>query len=1024
LKSFLLAGGLAAGLTAIHAAPPSLELDSKAGASYPGDGLVVQAGTNGARLRCVFQKLEGQPTAEGLWLVSTVTNAASDRFRVVAIAVGRGTASTASDGFTPALFPNIVEGVLGTREAALSRNGLIEVRTNLARLVRPGLVEEYSVSMEGVRQDFVVLDRPQALRSWNASYSVGENPADRPVEGELRVELAVTGATVEPTAYGVQLMLRKSGRKIAYNRLRVTDASGRELPARMKVEVEETRLKSTGHVHGSSTEMGLLTSASQEASLAVLVDDADAMYPIRVDPTFSDANWISMGGLPGANGDVYASVVDDVGNLYIGGVFTIVGDVFARNIAKWNGSSWSALGSGVDNRVLALAVSGSNLYAGGNFTIAGGGTANYIAKWNGSCWSAVGEGVDDSVYALAVSGTDLYAGGDFTMAGGSAASRIAKWNGNNWSALGPGIGGYVYALAVSGSNVYAGGNLSSAGDTNANYIARWNGSSWSALNEGMGPTGSGHVYALAVSGSELYAGGYFTTAGGSAANRVAKWDGSWSALGEGTDWIVSTLAVSGSDLFAAGQFSTAGGSAASYIAKLSGGSWSGLDSRMNLGVKTLAVSGNILYAGGSFTAAGGNVVNRIAKWNETNWSALGSGINNEVNALAVSDRTLYVGGFFTTATGSVVNRVAKWNQTNWNALGSGMNHEVYVLATSGNDLYAGGSFTTADGSTANRVAKWDGIHWTALGEGIGDNFGSVYALVVSGSNVYAAGSFTTAGGITANRVAHWDGRSWSALGEGMDDYVFALVLAGSDLYAGGRFTKAGGNPANRVAKWDGSNWSALGSGMNGDVYVLAFSGNDFYAGGRFTTADGSPAQSIAKWNGNSWSGLGEGIGGGGFVTPAVSGLALSGSDLYAGGAFTTAGGSAANYIAKWNGSCWSALGLGMGGGNFPNYGTVNVLAVSGSDLYAGGKFTTAGGKVSAYLARAYLLPTLSILRSGVEVTISWPTFYEKFALQQNPNAANTNSWSNANYLFTTNGTIKSATFPLTPTNQFFRLIGN
>ena len=40
-------------------------------------------------------------------------------------------------------------------------------------------------------------------------------------------------------------------------------------------------------------------------------------------------------------------------------------------------------------------------------------------------------------------------------------------------------------------------------------------------------------------------------------------------------------------------------------------------------------------------------------------------------------------------------------------------------------------------------------------------------------------------------------------------------------------------------------------------------------------------------------------------------LAVSGSDLYAGGYFTTAGGSAANYIAKWNGSSWSALGSGM-----------------------------------------------------------------------------------------------------------------
>src|ERR1041384_7123116 len=86
--------------------------------------------------------------------------------------------------------------------------------------------------------------------------------------------------------------------------------------------------------------------------------------------TFSDANWISMGGIPGANGRVNAAVVDGVGNLYIGGDFTMVGDVIANQVAKWNGSGWSALGSGITGGygVLALAVSGSDVYAGGTFT--------------------------------------------------------------------------------------------------------------------------------------------------------------------------------------------------------------------------------------------------------------------------------------------------------------------------------------------------------------------------------------------------------------------------------------------------------------------------------------------------------------------------------------------------------------------------------------------------------------------------------------------------------------------------------
>src|SRR5207245_3046917 len=131
--------------------------------------------------------------------------------------------------------------------------------------------------------------------------------------------------------------------------------------------------------------------------------------------------------------------------------------------AKWNGSSWSALGSGPENDVFALAVLGSDLYAGGAFTTAGGVTVNQIAKWNGSSWSALGSGVGggDSyplVLALAVSGSDLYVGGDFTTATNSdgtavMANRIAKWNGSSWSALGSGMSSYVHALAVAGSNV-------------------------------------------------------------------------------------------------------------------------------------------------------------------------------------------------------------------------------------------------------------------------------------------------------------------------------------------------------------------------------------------------------------------------------------------------------------------------------------------------------------------------------------------------------------------------------------------
>jgi len=76
--------------------------------------------------------------------------------------------------------------------------------------------------------------------------------------------------------------------------------------------------------------------------------------------------------------------------------------------------------------VRALAVSGTTLYAGGEFTTAGGVTVYYIAKWDGSAWSALGSGMDGCVLALGVSGTTLYAGGFFITAGGETASYIVS----------------------------------------------------------------------------------------------------------------------------------------------------------------------------------------------------------------------------------------------------------------------------------------------------------------------------------------------------------------------------------------------------------------------------------------------------------------------------------------------------------------------------------------------------------------------------------------------------------------------
>jgi hypothetical protein len=69
-----------------------------------------------------------------------------------------------------------------------------------------------------------------------------------------------------------------------------------------------------------------------------------------------------------------------------------------------------------------------DLVAGGSFTTAGGVAANRIARWKGGTWSALGSGMNDSVHALAVlPNGDVVAGGDFSTAGGFVSTHFARY---------------------------------------------------------------------------------------------------------------------------------------------------------------------------------------------------------------------------------------------------------------------------------------------------------------------------------------------------------------------------------------------------------------------------------------------------------------------------------------------------------------------------------------------------------------------------------------------------------------------
>ncbi len=314
--------------------------------------------------------------------------------------------------------------------------------------------------------------------------------------------------------------------------------------------------------------------------------------------------------------------------IYAGGNFFSAGGVSTSTLVKWNGTGWVAVGPSVVGNVSDLVVhddgsgTGPSLFASGVLSVSGV-TTGGIARWNGSQWSALGSGPDGIINDLQVfddgsnAGPQLYAAGQFVTIGGVTVNRVARWDGQAWHALSTGLPGTVTSLAVfddgsgNGPELFAAGVISIPG-----AIAKWNGNAWLSLGAGV----NGTVRTITAfddgTGGALYAGGGFTSAGGQPAASIARWkNGAWSAVGSGVNGEVRTLAplVNGTTgerfLFAGGNFTQAGGAPSSRMARWNGQSWSDIGANFNAAVTRIVPldpglgGGDILFIVGDFTTS-------------------------------------------------------------------------------------------------------------------------------------------------------------------------------------------------------------------------------------------------------------------------------------------------------------------------------------------------------------------------------------------------------------------------------------
>jgi len=825
--------------------------------------------------------------------------------------------------------------------------------------------------------------------------------------------------------------------------------------------VDESMLNADGTLNMSKLPAGSIDPSGWDVNL-------DPTRGPVFSPIASEGNWSDLGTTSPINDGVNTILVDGT-DVYLGGTFSNAGGVDeADSIARWDGTTWHSLsnngsGGGVisGNAVNKIIKVGSVFYVAGNFSGVNN-TSNtiipgsaYLAKWDGTAWSSADgdttsaiSGHVSSLAYLAGSPGYLYVAGEFTNADGiAAADRIARLNltTNTWEALGADSGGdgaidnWALSVAVdSAGTVYVGGFFTNADDiAEADYIAKWDSiNEWQAL--GSTPLSSIVGDIVIDASNNVYAGGNFINAGGIAeADYIAKWNGSaWSALsnngsgngavikvnGGGGGTTVQDMQIVGNELYVVGLLGLANDATADYVIKydLNTAAWSGFGNNgsgngsiSNAGYPyAIAFTGSILYVGGAFPDVNnsGTSINNssnFAAYTSTNsWQSVGGEnaflTDNYINVIVSAGSNVYIGGSFANLNGDPsIDYIARWDGTTWHSLGNTGFYagplslgNVQDIEVDGNNIYVVGAFTSANNNGnpiagAVRIAKWDGTSWSAIGGGI--NNGTIYEVEVDANdNVYIGGSFTNAGGNTAaDRIAMWNGASWNSLssngaseGAIASGNIYALEMQGNNLYAGGDFLNVvNSNNATiantaRLALWNGSAWSAvpnLTSPLNGPVYTMTISNSDLYIGGVFSDVNSMPAADyIARWNGTVWSALGSGSAGNGSLSHRVNTIVVRGSSVYVGGDFINVYNNDievtnAEYIARFDGTSWSGLGSnGASGSSINSY--VTSVAIHENDLWASGGFQNVNNngntlKNADYLA-TFGLPAPTALPAG------------------------------------------------------------
>jgi MYXO-CTERM domain-containing protein len=468
------------------------------------------------------------------------------------------------------------------RDGAARSRGVLRHRAEGQELVldREDDVEErYLAGPLGLEQSFVVRARPEG-------------------QGPLAIEVAFDGLTPEAAGGApLRVLLRdEAGRvRAGYRDLVAADAEGRELPARMLV---------------------------REGGVALVIEDAGASYPLRVDPVV----WTQQAELTagdGAAGDQFGYSVSVSGGTAIVGAHTRYVGANARQGAAYifvkSGATWTQQaeltasdGAASDRFGNSVSVSGGTAIVGALDHTVGANAqqgAAYIFVQSGGTWTqqaeltaSDGAAGDEFGYSVSVSGGTAVVGAFNHTVGANAqqgAAYVFVQSGGTWTqqaelTASDGAASDLFGISVSVSGgsaiVGADNHVGTNAQQGAAYVFVQSGATWTQQAELTASDGAASDLfgvSVSVSGGTAIVGAYTHNVGANlrqgAAYVFVQSGATWTQQAEltasdgaGGDQFGYSVSVSGGTAVVGARFHKVGADkkqGAAYIFVQSGATW-------------------------------------------------------------------------------------------------------------------------------------------------------------------------------------------------------------------------------------------------------------------------------------------------------------------------------------------------------------------------------------------------------------------------------------------------------------------